>query len=466
MTITLEHLDPAVLIVGENVRGDARLDPAFLASVAEEGVIEAISAHRDPDTGDVVVDRGKRRTLAACRAGLNTVPVLVSDRPAAEVDRVVHQVVENEHRAGLTNLERVRAVEQLALLGVPAGQIARRVAIPKEQVAAAAKVAQSDTAVAHVDDAGVTLEQVAILAEFDGDEKATDALVQELQQWGGRNLAVRAERIREERAERAAIAEKAAELIADGAEVIERPEHGHSTRQVARLRDLTTAKGGPIGRTHATKCPGHRVWVERDRSGPRDEVRVDVVAACVDWPQHGHVGTAWWLTQSHGAKIPVAELSEEERESERLKRRHVVESNKDWKAAATVRRRWLTQFALRKTAPDGAEHLIAAGVVGDWTDHFTSYNPGGSPLVDILGTSREAIEAELATAAPKRAVQLALVLLLACWEGSLYDDQWRRLDGREHDRDVRVLDAITQWGHQLSDIEQRVVDGTAAEPAA
>lgn len=27
-----------------------------------------------------------------------------------------------------------------------------------------------------------------------------------------------------------------------------------------------------------------------------------------------------------------------------------------------------------------------------------------------------------------------------------------------------VLQAISQWGHQLSDIEQRIIDGTAAEP--
>ena len=461
MTVTLELLDPATLIVGENVRGDARLDPAFLASVAEEGVIEAVSAHRDPDTGDVVVDRGKRRTLAACRAGLDSIPVLVSDRPAAEIDRLVHQVVENEHRAGLTNLERVRAVEQLALLGVPAGQIARRVAISKDEVAAAARVAQSETAVAHVDDAGVTLEQVAILAEFDGDESATNELLRELD-WGGRNLAAKAERLRSDQAERAVLATKAAELVEEGEEVVPRPEWGTSTRAIARLSELTTADGKKLTRRNHAKCPGRRMWVERDHSGPRDEIRVDAVPACADWPQHGHLHPT--LSRKSSA-VAADQLSDEEQEAERRKRRHVIESNKDWRAATTIRRQWLVQFASRKTAPDGAEHLVAAGVLGHWTDAYNPH-PSGAPY-EILGVGAlgsNSLVNELATANPKRALQIALAVTLAHWEACTADDQWRKLDAPVRARDVRVLVAISQWGHQLSDIEQRIVDGTAAKP--
>ena len=46
MTGTLEHLDPASVLVGENVRDTADLDPRFIASIREHGC--AATPHRDP----------------------------------------------------------------------------------------------------------------------------------------------------------------------------------------------------------------------------------------------------------------------------------------------------------------------------------------------------------------------------------------------------------------------------------
>lgn len=43
---TLEMLDPRILTVDVNVRKDAALTPAFVASIKEHGVIEPVIGHR------------------------------------------------------------------------------------------------------------------------------------------------------------------------------------------------------------------------------------------------------------------------------------------------------------------------------------------------------------------------------------------------------------------------------------
>jgi hypothetical protein len=55
--------------------------------------------------------------------------VVVADEAVSdegEVARLVWQWAENEHRAGLTGADKLNTIEQLALLGVGAAQIAKR----------------------------------------------------------------------------------------------------------------------------------------------------------------------------------------------------------------------------------------------------------------------------------------------------------------------------------------------------
>jgi ParB family chromosome partitioning protein len=71
-----------------------------------------------------------RRTLAAVDAGRPVVPVVViadeASDTAAQVQRIIGQWVENEHRTALTVSERVGALTQLAAFGVTPAQIAKR----------------------------------------------------------------------------------------------------------------------------------------------------------------------------------------------------------------------------------------------------------------------------------------------------------------------------------------------------
>ena len=139
------EVDPTTLIIGDNVRAAAHLDRQFLASLREFGVMDPIQVTRDQD-GTLTVKRGQRRTLGAVKAGLASVPVLVVDQDDDEADRIVKQWHENERRDALTDTDRLAAVEQLTILGVPAGNIARRLGTPKKQVEAAVVANGSETA--------------------------------------------------------------------------------------------------------------------------------------------------------------------------------------------------------------------------------------------------------------------------------------------------------------------------------
>jgi len=63
-------------------------------------------------------------------AGLTSVPVVVvadeATTTAGQVERLVTQWAENEHRTGLTLTEQVGVVGQLSAFGVSAAQIAKR----------------------------------------------------------------------------------------------------------------------------------------------------------------------------------------------------------------------------------------------------------------------------------------------------------------------------------------------------
>src|ERR1700758_137891 len=73
---SLEHLPPGDLNIDVNVRDAATLDPQFVASIREHGVLQPVTAFRGPD-GVVKVRYGQRRVLAAVQAGLASIPVYV-----------------------------------------------------------------------------------------------------------------------------------------------------------------------------------------------------------------------------------------------------------------------------------------------------------------------------------------------------------------------------------------------------
>lgn len=249
---TLVQIDPAEVIVGTNVRLDARLDKRFVASIRERGVLVPIVGHHDEE-GRFVVVYGQRRTLAAVESQQASIPAYVV-ATSDEADRLVDQMAENDHRAPLNTSERAQAFEQMAALGLSAAQIAKRTATHKDQVAAGLQVAGSELAAKAVDRWDwLTLEQAAALAEFETDEEAVKRLTVAAQRGGFDHELQRLRDKRDEKAEQDAYAQ---ELTESGVRVVARVAYNDQSAKA--LRDLLTPEGESITAAAHEHCPRSR----------------------------------------------------------------------------------------------------------------------------------------------------------------------------------------------------------------
>lgn len=496
MTQTYEQVDPTIVRIGDNVRLDAKMDKDFVASIRERGVLEPVLLYRGAD-GTLTVLAGQRRTLAAQQCGQPTIPALISDAPPAEIDRLVDQYVENEHRTALSNSERIAAIAQMTLAGLSEHQIARRTATPKATVQAAKTAAQAPTLLEYADQ--LTLDQAAVLTEFEDDPEAIEALLDAAQ---GSRFEHVAQRLRDDRADTAKRAEFAAGLAGQGLTVVAEPGYGDSN-PVRRLSRLTDADGNDLTPEKHAGCPGHAVYVttawrspdqvtdadqavtdanddddeyeevdegeESDRRSWQPPVEVLVPCyLCTDAAAHGHLDR--WTASRSGSEPErkrAADMTNGEREAAMADRRNVIESNKAWKAATTVRRDWLTgTFAHRRTAPAGAEAYLARVVTEGWgheratTDALTLAGfPAREDVDPWVGAAeqRTAVAAALAAATPKRALQIGLAVAVAMWETWTHSDTWRAADTQT----VLTLTRLQEWGYPVSDIEQRILTEAA-----
>lgn len=487
MSTTYELVDPNTVVIGDNVRLDPRLDDdqEFVASIKERGVIEPAVLYRG-EGGVLTVFYGQRRTLAARMTG-QPLPAVIHDDPPAEADRLVDQYVENEHRAALSNSERIGAIQQMTLAGLSDHQIAKKTATPKNVVKAARTVAQAPAMAEYADH--LTLDQAAALVEFEDDAEAVEVLLNAAQEGRFEHAA---QRIRNDQEDKAARAAFVAELAARGVPVIDEPSW--QDPMVAFLRRLKDTEGNSITADAHASCPGHAAVLEVSvmnknrvddsdvtlhRSGQDpywdDEVEEDdnqVYAlraqyVCTDFATHGHVD--WWNQSSTPSRKRADDMSEDEREAARLERRNVIESNKAWKAATQVRRDWIASFATRKSAPDGAEAYLARVIVGGWGHESAGHDtltlagfPGRSDAAiwTLAHEQRQAAAEATTTASPKRALQIGLAVAVAMWEERTHPNTWR--SPSSHDLDT--LACLKNWGYATSEIEDRMLAAAQGSP--
>ena len=328
---------------------------------------------RRPD-GAYVVIRGQRRTVVAAEVGLPEIPAQVVAKPD-EADRITDQMVENLHRAAMRDGEIVSGVEQLALVGISAAQIAKRATLPRERVNAALSVADKEQTRARVVAGDLTLDEAAIFAEFEHDAQAIEQLERAKQ--FGRPLSHTAQRLRDEAHERAVLLTEVDRLRADGLPVLDPGEVRDAHR--FRLSDhVRAADGEPVPEDEWPNLPGAAVvvvseWEYPENGDNSDERRgrhrrgagagVHPVWICRDPEAAGLVQRWTYLTGTR--KTDASEEDQEAAaEAAREERRLVIANNKAWTSAEVVRRDWLRQFLTRKTPPQGAEALICEAVVG------------------------------------------------------------------------------------------------------
>jgi ParB family transcriptional regulator, chromosome partitioning protein len=335
-----------------NVRSDLDLNEAFVTSIAANGVLVALRVTPEGD-GYRVIDGG-RRLAAALKAGAEEVPVdVVADRAGDEAGQYLDMILTNAHRNPLTVLEEADALFAAQKAGATKTRLRKTTGLTPGAVneALAAARLSGDTRTA-MEEAGeqLSLDQYAILAEFQDDPDAVERLLT-VARWG--SMEHEAERIRQQHAEQAEHQRLRTELEAAGYQVAD------TAAEADQLLATLLQDGEDLTAEAHADCPGRAVFFYRwDLQSP--------VHYCTDPATYGHMprsaAPAGVLAPDgdRGDADPATPAIEEPPDPSR---RIVIEGNKAWTAATEVRRRWLTSLFARRTAPRELAQFVARQLV-------------------------------------------------------------------------------------------------------
>lgn len=116
MTITdleLSQVHPNPNNVREALGDEQGLDE-LAASIRKVGIMQPLVVASHPARpGDFVVIAGHRRLAAAKRAGLLTIPCIVTDRFDGDAEQIAAMLTENIHRENITAVDEARAIQQM-----------------------------------------------------------------------------------------------------------------------------------------------------------------------------------------------------------------------------------------------------------------------------------------------------------------------------------------------------------------
>ncbi len=143
-TVRFLEVDPRQLQVNPaNVRKKAKGLDELAASIAKVGVQVPLTVRTNGSDDSFVIVAGERRALAAVKAGVATVPVIVRSYDDDGKAELTTMLVENLHREGLTAAEEAKGFEQLAAFGLPIVDIATLTGRSLRRVDAGLTVAES-----------------------------------------------------------------------------------------------------------------------------------------------------------------------------------------------------------------------------------------------------------------------------------------------------------------------------------
>ena len=447
-TGTIEHVDPTTVIVEANVRTTAPLDKEFLASIRENGVLTPILARRD-DKGNIIVRAGQRRTLAAREVGLTSIPAFVVEASEAIADRIIQQLVENEHRTALTDGDRVAAFHQLAFEGLTPQVIAKRTATKQVDVKQGLKVAESQFATTAVVEHQLTFDQAAALIEFEGDDERVADLI-EVATSQPEQFAHAAQRARDDKARAEEVARVSVELREQGYTVLDR-DPGYYDDTYIRIGDLVTAEGKRVTPDDLPTEGERFVFVRSYISGS-----VETTHFVTDYKALGF--------RKDGSTAPSGPMTDEQKAD----RRELIANNKAWASAETVRREWLTTFLGRKTLPKDVGLFVARGLTSNRSTVADAMSRGNSLAHTLLGIEHGGSMwsgdklATLIEANHGKAATISLAVVLAGIESHTSKDTWRHPT-----RDMSAyFGQLTAWGYAASEVEQIVIDHATTTEAS
>jgi ParB family chromosome partitioning protein len=445
-----------------NVRHDLDLDAAFVASIAEAGIL--VPLRITPDDGSYRVIDGHRRLAAAIEAGMTEVPYeLAEDRAGDEAAQFLDMYVVNHHRRDHKPLEEADALFAASQAGASRTRIRKITGLGKEQVTAAlaaGKLSELVRGKAHVG-YDLDLEQYALLAEFQDDPGAVEELLQAFRRNESGQHA--AELIRTRRA-----AEAERERL-----VVQWREQGYlvsdSMPEGAIPVQFLLHEGQDLTPEAHADCNGRGIVFY-----PWDPT--DPLHYCTDPSANGHQSRfATPPSPPSADHAPGGEEADESGEAafearpadgatEAPSRRLVVQGNRAWIAAAAVRRRWLDAMFARRTAPKEAPLFIAGQLLsmpGPLRNAMTR-----APHLPMFGElTGHLSHDQLAAWAAARLPMIPLAMIVTAYEDQMGGESgkttWRSdvysaCSTSEAGDYLRFLAAT---GYELSAIERAVVDG-------
>lgn len=418
----------------DNPRGELRHIEELAATMKDGvGVLEPITFREIPSENGqgptLVIVRGHRRREAAILAGLGSVPCVPEGVAESDRNRAVKRMIENQARDDFSAVEEARGVQQLLDLGMDAAEIAGKLALPPERVAAASRVSASAVAVAVATKHDLTMEHALALAEFDDDKDAVVLLTKTaLQDPGGFDH--RLSRLRTERERATLVADGMVKWSALGYAVVDRPGYGTDSplTPVTGLKRDLGKDSKPLTRATHKKCPGRAVALHVDWGG-----RLEVTEYCTDYKANGHGLLHPSRSASSSKQVSPAQAEKETRQ----RRIHRAAINAS-RAATVVRRKFVAEMVRRKTPPTGtlrfaAHELLAANHSYDFRADRTVFAvlTGGNPakaatLIRTGETVLNEAQAWLKGATEAR-IPLALFASVAAGiEGSWEPNTWDR----------------------------------------
>ncbi|WP_345763389.1 ParB/RepB/Spo0J family partition protein [Diaminobutyricibacter sp. McL0608] len=437
---TIEHVDPNTLTLEANVRPSSPLTKEFVASIRDHGVLTPVLARRD-EQGGLIVRAGQRRTLAAREAGLSTIPAYIVAADDATVERIVQQMVENDQREALTDSDRAAAFHQLALEGLSIPTIAKRTSTKQAIVKNALAVADNPVAATAIQKHTLTLDQAAVLIEFEDDEEARAQLI-DVAVSDPTQFAHAAQRARDEHRRTQLKTSAEAALAEQGYTVLDR-EPGYHDSDYTNIRDLITADGAKATLELIADTEGRAAYVTVYWTS--DEATVSYYLAD---PKAAGFRKA---NNSSAASGPMTDEQKAERKT-------LIANNKAWASAEIVRREWLTEFLARKTPPKDANTVIAQGLTTHRRDVATAAERGNALAHELLGIERgsswngDKLAAYLESN-PTTAQHVSLAVVLGGIESSTSKNTWRYPDVAK----AAYFAQLADWGYSLSDVERIVI---------
>jgi len=431
----LVRVPAADVVIEDNVRTIADLDPAFVASIKQHGVLLPTIGYRNTD-GQVVVRDGQLRVLAARDTG-HDVPVFVTARDVTDAQRLVEQVVTNDRRTALTDGDRLAAYRQMELAGLSVTAIVKQTGTKRQTVKDTLKVANSTVATAAVADRQLSFDDALLFVEFEGDEDAIATLNGYVDRGQSQQLALRAEEIRQDRARKAAVGALTAEYEANGVRVIDQ-----NTDPYTALYNLSTTPLDANGLRTAltgdehTDCAGRAVFIQTPYWG--GEPSATEVCTTPEAHHRRHADTT---------PRPVADLSDEEREERRAAGRILRANNREWDAAETIRREWVASFLQRRTMPKDAALFVATGITANV--NLIKYGRGNVTASGLLGVDDAAA---WLVEHPSKAIHAQVAVVCAAYEDDASRDWWRYDAHRA--KATAYLGQLATWGYPLSPVEQ------------